>query len=195
MNLFVKQTTKLVKGCIANERPAQEDLYKLFYAEMIRLCYRYLKTDALAKEALNAGFLKVFQHIATFDEQKGDLHTWIKTVMVRTCIDLNRKELKFNAEKGEGRESEDIFVLPSILEKLYAEDLVKSIRMLPAATQMVFNLNVADGYSHKEIAEQLKISESTSRWHLAEAKKQLREMLTSAGKSSDQPTEKNTKAR
>ncbi len=100
MNLFVKQTTKLIKGCIANERSAQEDLYKMFYAEMIWLCYRYLKSDDLAKEALNAAFLKVFQNIGTFDQEKGDLHTWIKTIVVRTCIDLSRKELKFSAEQG-----------------------------------------------------------------------------------------------
>lgn len=195
MGLFVKQTTKLVKGCIANERAAQEGLYKLFYAEMIRTCYRYVKSDDLAKEALNAGFLKVFRNIGSFDEKKGELHTWIKTVIVRTCIDLNRKELKFNTPAGEYDDAGDVFVLPPVLQKLYAEDLLKIIRMLPAATRMVFNLYIAEGYSHKEIAEQLKITESTSRWHLAEAKKQLREMLAPAGESIDKPTEKNNRAK
>jgi RNA polymerase sigma factor (sigma-70 family) len=191
MNLFVKQITKLVKGCIANERPAQEGLYKLFYSEMIRICYRYLKSDDLAKEALNAGFLKVFKNIDAFDGQKGELHTWIKTIIVRTCIDLNRKELKFIVEKDTSEVADEVFVLPAILQKLYTDDLVKSIRRLPAATQVVFNLYVVDGYSHKEISEQLKISESTSRWHLTEAKKQLREMLKPAITSIDNPTEKN----
>ncbi|MCR8560843.1 sigma-70 family RNA polymerase sigma factor [Mucilaginibacter sp. BJC16-A38] len=191
MDLFVKQSTKLVKGCIANDRAAQEDLYKLFYAEMIRLCYRYFKTDELAKEALNAGFLKVFQHIGSFDYKKGDLHTWIKTIIVRTCIDLNRRELKFATEKWTTEETEDVFILPAALQKLYAEDLVNSIRMLPAATQAVFNLYVIDGYSHKEIGEQLNIGESTSRWHLAEAKKQLRELLSHGAKSNGYPSEKN----
>lgn len=179
---------------MANERSAQEDLYKLFYAEMMRLCYRYLKSDDLAKEALNAGFLKVFQNIGSFDVHKGELNTWIKTIMVRTCIDLNRKELKFTTEKDIDGEAEEVFVLPSILQKLYAEDLVKSIRTLPAATRLVFNLYVVDGYSHKEISEQLKISESTSRWHLTEAKKQLRELLK-ASKSIDYPTELNQKVK
>jgi RNA polymerase sigma factor (sigma-70 family) len=195
MDLFVKQTTKLVKGCIANERPAQEDLYKLFYADMIRLCYRYVKADDLAKEALNTGFLKVFKHIATFDAQKGDLHTWIKTIMVRTCIDLNRKELKFTTERNNAVDDDEAFVPPSVLEKLYAEDLLKSIRRLPAATGLVFNLYVVDGYSHKEISEQLNIGESTSRWHLTEAKKQLRALLTPAATGNDHPTEKNRQAK
>lgn len=191
MNLFVKQTSKLVKGCIANERSSQEGLYKLFYAEMLRVCYRYLKTDDLAKEALNIGFLKVFQNISTFDPKKGELHNWIKTIIVRTCIDLNRKELKFAIQKVTVEEAEEIFVLPTILQKLYAEDLIKNIRKLPAATQLVFNLYVIDGYTHKEIGKQLKITDSTSRWHLTEAKKQLRELLNP--KSIDYTTESNQK--
>ena len=193
MNLFVKQTSKLVKGCIANERSSQEGLYKLFYAEMLRVCYRYLKTDDLAKEALNIGFLKVFQNISTFDPKKGELHNWIKTIIVRTCIDLNRKELKFAIQKVTVEEAEEIFVLPTILQKLYAEDLIKNIRKLPAATQLVFNLYVIDGYTHKEIGKQLKITDSTSRWHLTEAKKQLRELLNPT--SIDYTTELNQKAK
>lgn len=193
MNLFVKQTSKLVKGCIANERSSQEGLYKLFYAEMLRVCYRYLKTDDLAKEALNIGFLKIFQNISTFDPKKGELHNWIKTIIVRTCIDLNRKELKFAIQKVTVEEAEEIFVLPTILQKLYAEDLIKNIRKLPAATQLVFNLYVIDGYTHKEIGKQLKITDSTSRWHLTEAKKQLRELLNPI--SIDYTTELNQKAK
>lgn len=191
MDLFVKQTTKLVKGCIANERSAQGDLYKMFYAEMIRLCYRYLKSDDLAKEALNLGFLKVFMNITAFDTKKGELGTWIKTIMVRTCIDLNRKELKFAPDQEKADAADMVFILPAVLQKLYAEDLLNNVRTLPAATRLVFNLYVIDGYSHKEISEQLNIGESTSRWHLTEAKKQLRALLTPTAKSNDRPTEKN----
>lgn len=193
MNLFAKQHSKLIKGCKANERLAQEGLYKLFYAEMIRVCYRYLKSDDLAKEALNTGFLKIFQHINTFDEKKGKLGTWIKTIIVRTCIDLGRKEIKFGQESTI-EEAENVFIAPDILSKLYAEDLLKVIRQLPSATQLVFNLSVVEGYSHKEIGEQLNISESTSRWHLSEGKKQLRLMLALSGTSVDHPTENNNRA-
>jgi len=188
MNLFVRQDTKLIKGCKANDRLAQEGLYKLFHAEMSRLCFRYLKSDELAQEALNAGFLKVFQNISVFDGRKGELGAWIRTIMVRCCIDLARKEAKFH-EVSSQEEIADIFIAPAVLGKLHAEDLLKEIRRLPAATQLVFNLYVIDGYSHKEIGEQAGISESTSRWHLSEAKKQLRAMLQSAPNSIDKPTE------
>jgi len=195
MNLFAKQDDRLVKGCKANERSAQEGLYKLFYAEMLRLCYRYLKSDELASEALNTGFLKVFQNISTFDKQKGELGAWMRTIMVRTCIDLGRKEAKFQeASNDEEAAAADVFITPEILDKLYAQDLIKAIRMLPAATQLVFNLSVIEGYAHKEIGQQLQISESTSRWHLSEAKKMLRKMIGSV-KADNEPTENQNEAR
>jgi RNA polymerase sigma-70 factor (ECF subfamily) len=188
MNLFFNQDERLINGCKANERHTQEGLYKRFHAEMLRLCFRYLKSDELAGEALNAAFLKVFQHIGEFDGKKGELRTWIRTIVVRTCIDLGRKEAKFLDVNGD-EETGDVFIEPAVIDKLYAEDLLKEIRRLPVATQIVFNLSVIDGYSHKEIGEQIGISESTSRWHLSEGKKQLRQMLLSAEKSIDKPTE------
>lgn len=160
---------------------------------MLRLCYRYLKSDELSKDALNAGFLKVFQHIDTFDEKKGELGGWIRTIIIRTCIDLGRKEIKFSKEIDVLEEAEDIFIPPTVLNKLYAEDLLKCIRVLPDATRLVFNLSVIEGYSHGEISEQLNIKESTSRWHLSEGKKMLRGMLTSMDGCIDKPTENNNK--
>ncbi|RZM07621.1 MAG: sigma-70 family RNA polymerase sigma factor, partial [Pedobacter sp.] len=135
MNLFSQPVSKLIDGCKSNDRKAQESLYKHFYVEMLRVCYRYLKTDDLAKEALNIGFLKVFQNIAAYETAKGEPGAWIRTIIVRTCIDLVRKELKFNLSPIADHE-EEIFVEPSVLSKLYAEDILQSIRKLPDATQL-----------------------------------------------------------
>lgn len=177
MNLSKKQTERLVKGCINNDRAAQETLYKLFYAEMLRVCYSYIPDKELAKEAFNSGFLKVFQSINNFDIEKGVLGGWIRKIMIYTSIDLCRKELKFNTVSFDLKEHDDYFISPSALEKIYFEEILQSIRTLPLATQTVFNLSVLDGFTHKEIGEQLNISEGTSRWHLAEAKRKLRELL------------------
>lgn len=171
MNLSKKQAEKLVKGCINNERVAQEALYKLFHADMLRVCYSYLPDKELAKEAFNMGFLKVFQAIQNFDTDKGELGGWIRKIMIFTSIDLCRKELKFSTATVSESDGEEIFINPSILEKLFFEDILQNVRTLPFATQTVFNLSVLDGFTHKEIGEQLNISEGTSRWHLAEAKK------------------------
>jgi len=180
MNLNREQTEKLVNGCVSNDRASQEALYKLFHGEMVRVCHNYLADPALAKEAFNTGFLKVFQSIKNFDINKGELGGWIRKIMIYSAIDLCRKELKFNTTNTTVADEDEEFISPQILEKLYFEDILKHIRTLPTATQTVFNLSVLDGFSHKEIGEQLNISEGTSRWHLAEAKKKLRESLEPA---------------
>ncbi|MGF7082654.1 RNA polymerase sigma factor [Mucilaginibacter sp. UYCu711] len=194
MNLSKHQTGQLVKGCINNDRTAQEALYKLFYADMLRVCHSYLPDKELAKEAFNSGFLKVFQSIKNFDVEKGELGGWIRKVMIYTAIDLCRKELKFTSLTLNEQDQDDFFIQPAILEKLYFEEILANIRLLPYATQTVFNLSVLDGFSHKEIGEQLNISEGTSRWHLAEAKRKLRAMLESATQSS-QMAERSGKAK
>jgi RNA polymerase sigma factor (sigma-70 family) len=177
MSLFNKQDNRLITACKANKRWGQEALYKLFYTDMLRVCYRYLKSDDLAKEALNTGFLKVFQNINEFDDKKGELGAWVRVIIIRTCIDLSRKETKFTRQASFEKDAETAFITPDVLEKIYVEDLLKAVRHLPAASQLVFNMSVIEGYSHKEIGEELNISESTSRWHLTQAKKLLREIL------------------
>jgi RNA polymerase sigma factor (sigma-70 family) len=184
MNLTKIQANKLVNGCIRNDRTAQEALYKLFYAEMIRVCLNYLPDKELAQEAFNNGFLKVFQSIKNFNADTGELGGWIRKIMIFTAIDLFRKELKFNVTPMDVQDTDVHFIPPEVLEKLYFEDILQHIRMLPPATQTVFNLAVIDGFSHKEIGEQLSISEGTSRWHLADAKRKLRELLEPAGHKS-----------
>lgn len=189
----LEQITILVNGCIANDRAAQESLYQLFYAQMMRLCCRYLKTNELAKEALNTAFFKVYQHIHTYNPSKGELGAWIHTIMVRSCIDLARKEEKFTTIPDQALIEEDIFVDANILQKLYAEDILYFIRQLPTVTQLVFNLSVIDGFSHQQISEKLKMTQSTSRWHLSAAKKQLRMLLTLGNLVNDEQTERKKK--
>jgi RNA polymerase sigma factor (sigma-70 family) len=178
MGLSKTQTKKLVKGCLDNERASQEALYKLFHGDMLRVCYTYLRDKELAREAFNTAFLKVFRSIKNFDADKGELGGWIRKIMIHTAIDLCRKEMNFSHIVSiEPGTDDDFFIAPEVLEKLYFEDILAHIRTLPYAMQTVFNLYVLDGFSHKEISEQLNISEATSRWHLSEAKKRLKAML------------------
>jgi RNA polymerase sigma factor (sigma-70 family) len=177
MGISKTQTKKLVKGCVNNDRASQEALYKLFHGDMLRVCYTYLRDKELAREAFNTAFLKVFQSIKNFDADKGELGGWIRKIMIYTSIDLCRKELNFGNIITVEPNSEDLFIGPDILEKLYFEDILAHIRSLPYATQTVFNLYILDGFTHKEISEQLNISEATSRWHLSEAKKRLKALL------------------
>jgi len=193
MNLSKKQAEKLVKGCINNDRTAQEALYKLFHADMLRVCISYLPNRELAKEAFNTGFLKVFKSLQNFDADKGELGGWIRKIMIFTSIDIYRNELKFNHSMCSDKAEDEAFIAPLVLEKLFFEDILRSIRTLPYATQTVFNLSVLDGFTHKEISEQLNISEGTSRWHLSDAKRQLRALLEPSEKNAEQQQERSGK--
>jgi RNA polymerase sigma-70 factor (ECF subfamily) len=177
MGLSKTQEKKLIKGCLNNDRASQEALYKLFHADMLRVCYTYLNDKELAREAFNTAFLKVFQSIKNFDDTKGELGGWIRKIMIHTSIDLCRKELTFKHTVPLENEAEDIFIAPTIIERLHFEDIMANIRTLPYSMQTVFNLYILDGFTHKEISEQLGINEVTSRWHLSEAKKRLKALL------------------
>jgi len=154
---------------------AQERLYKRFHDVMAALCMRYTKNMQDAAEVLSDGFLKVFKNIEQYDSSKASVATWIRAIMIYSAIDfLRRKQIKYMnlpySEEEPGIESEAV-------QKIDADILLAMIRQLPAATQLVFNLYTIDGFNHDEIAAMLNISEGTSRWHLSEARKQLRQTL------------------
>lgn len=166
----------LINGCIRNDRRAQELLYKQFYDAMAAICMRYTQNENDAVEVLNNGFLKVFKYIQQFDQQKAGLYTWIRKIMINTAIDFIRQNHKHNG-KVELSQATEPYVASEAVQKLDAEELLELIRKLPSSTQMVFNLYVVEGFTHKEIGVKMGISEGTSKWHLSEARRLLQKSL------------------
>ena len=167
----------LIRGCIGNDRKAQEKLYRKFYPAMMALCVRYIRNRENAVEVMNDGFLKVFRNIGQYDVAKASLYTWMRRVMINTAIDYIRRQhihadmdMLPDFEEGPGVENE-------ALSKFSGEELLNMIRQLPNTTCIVFNLYAIDGFNHREIGELLQISEGTSRWHLSEARKQLKTLI------------------
>lgn len=130
-------------------------------------------------EALNTGFYKVFKNIQLYDPARASLYTWIRTIIINSCLDLNGKKEK-NMSSQELTDAIDVAVDPEVISRLSAARLLEIIRKLPAATQTVFNLFVMEGYSHKEIAVLLDISEGTSKWHVSDARKKLQTIINEA---------------
>lgn len=171
-----QQLDQVIAGCKAGDRKAQEALYRSFYKSMMNLCLRYTKNDLDAMEAMNTGFYKVYKNIQKYDPQQATLYTWMRTIIINSC--LNQAGLKENRfQTVELSYAREIDVSPEILSTLSAANLLKIIRQLPLATQTVFNLYIIEGYSHKEIAALLSISEGTSKWHLSDARKKLQIMI------------------
>lgn len=167
----------IIAGCKQGDKKAQEQLYKNFYTAMIKLCLRYTHNEADAVEVMNNGFLKVFRYIHRFDPGKAALSTWIRSVIINSCIDfLKLKEnIPFHEPVQEAAYS--ITVNADVAEQIDVNELLHYIRELPNATRVIFNLYVVEGYTHREIASLLNISDGTSKWHLSEARKLLKQQL------------------
>ena len=166
----------LISGCKAGNRKAQEQLYRAYYRVMMNLCLRYTKTETDALEVLNTGFFKVFKSIHRYDATKATLYTWIRAVIINSCIDfIKAKQQRF--QTGELDEAAAVHVEPAAMARMSATEILELVRQLPPSTQVVFNLYVIEGYNHGEIAKLAGISEGTSKWHLSEARKKLQQMI------------------
>ena len=135
---------------------------------------RYVRDRNDALELLNDAFLKVFKHLAAYDVSKAIFYTWMKKIVINTAIDRLRRQ----DPAGEHEMLPDQLDGPCIeneaISKMNGDELLNLIRQLPGTARLVFNLYSIDGFSHKEIASMLGISEGTSRWHLSDARRQLK---------------------
>src|SRR3954462_10072326 len=166
----------IIAGCLHNEPAAQRELYNRFSPKMLPVCYRFAQSREDAEDMLQEGFIKVFMQMHTF-ENKGAFEGWVRRIIVHTCINLLKKNKRFN-ESLDLEHASSLHVkeetLPSILQ---AKQVVECIRLLPIGYRTVLNLYALEGYSHKEIAEILDIEESTSRSQYTRAKQMLEEIL------------------
>jgi RNA polymerase sigma factor (sigma-70 family) len=167
----------IIGHCKKGSLKYQEMLYKLFYgyAMGISLRYSFSKDDAL--EVVNDAFIKVFNSINSYAGDK-PFKPWLRSIVVNTAIDRRRKELKFQLNTDLEDAGPVMSYLPSAIENLNAQDILRLMKALPAIHITVFNLYEIDGYSHDEIAKLLAIPTSTSRTYLSRAKEKLRNILT-----------------
>lgn len=173
---------QLIELCIKQDRKAEYELYKLSYSYLMSICLRYSKDRDTASETLNMGFMKILKNLSAYKPEI-PFRLWIRRIMVNTLIDEYRKN-KREREKltyvEDYYDSSDFSEVNDALSKFNCSQIYEEINKLPDATKKVFNLYVIDGYSHKEIAEMLSISEGTSKWHLNAARQKLKEQIESS---------------
>lgn len=166
--------TELIEGCRKGDKAVQKALYDRYCQKMMVVCMRYSKSTLEAEDILQEGFVKVFQGIKDF-RQEAKLETWITRIMVNTALNSQRKKLYLfpmvDVEEIDLPENE------VSLAGLHFSQLLEMIQSLPNGCQTVFNLFAIEGYSHKEIAEMLGISEGTSKSQYARAKSLLQAKL------------------
>ncbi|MEP7238193.1 MAG: sigma-70 family RNA polymerase sigma factor [Ferruginibacter sp.] len=165
-------TAILIKGCRQNDVLCQEQLYKLFYPDMIKICYRYADDMDGAGIIYNNAMLKVFKGISNYNEE-GRLSGWIKTVVINCSIDFCKQKTVFS-KTAEFSKEEEVTIPPDVFDILAGRDIQQLIARLPKATATVFNMYVYEGFTHRQVGELLGISNNTSKWHVSEAKRILK---------------------
>jgi RNA polymerase sigma-70 factor (ECF subfamily) len=166
----------LIRGCMENNRKSQEMLYRRYVKVMYNLCLIYESDRDNAKDILQEAFIKIFRNIDSFD-RKGSLKGWMKKIITNTAIDHYRK----NSNEAQFIPIENI-VDPisneeSVASILNTKDIISQVNRLPNGARMIFQLHAIEGYSHKEIADLLNISEGTSKSQINRAKQLLQQWI------------------
>jgi RNA polymerase sigma factor (sigma-70 family) len=162
----------IIHGCRHGLRQAQKQLFEYLAASLLTVSRQYTPKTSDPLDNLQDSFIKIFERIHSFDVNKGSLESWARRIVINTALDkLNKKGIEEVVLEYEH--------LPEILECKIKdiediEQLMHIISQLPDGYKQVFCLYEIEGYSHKEIAEQLKIKEATSRSQLNKSKQLLR---------------------
>lgn len=178
MNLqsnHIPSETDLIQGCINGDRQMQQLLYNKFSAKMYGVCLRYAGNEHDADDILQEGFIKIFKNLAKF-RNEGSFEGWIRRIFVNTAIEHYRKKVKlYNVTEAQENTIEDTEL--DALDSLAVKDIIKIVNELSPGYKAVFNMHVIEGYSHKEIAEIMGITEGTSKSQLARAKSVLKKLI------------------
>lgn len=185
MNLLDKEDlSEVIRGCAKGDRKCQQQVYKMFYGKMMGVCLRYTKDTDEAKDVLQDGFIKVFKSIEKYNGE-GSFEGWVRRIIVNTAIDFFRRNKNTGNVMGSEYVDDMEDTLQSeedddggIFSEIKTSDIVAEIQKLSPAYQAVFNMYVVEGYSHKEIADELGISIGTSKSNLAKAKMNLKKALS-----------------
>ncbi len=174
--MITLQDEELIKGCLAGKRAAQNRLFDKYAPKMLGVCFRYAQTEHDAEDIMQDGFVKVFANLEKF-RKEASLETWIKRVMINTALNFLKATQKLRMEADIDVVENNADIATSQYHDIDTQVLMQCIHSLPAGYRVVLNMFAIEGFSHKEIAEQLEITESTSRSQFSRAKILLQKKL------------------
>jgi RNA polymerase sigma factor (sigma-70 family) len=168
-------TTELIADLQKGDPKAQKAVYDCYSAKMLGVCLRYLKNEMDAEEVMITGMVKVFQNAGSY-EGKGNFEGWVRRIVVNEALMFLRKKepLHLAVEK----EHFQLAAQETADTALNEAELLALLHELPAGYRAVFNLYAVEGYSHKEIADMLQITEGTSKSQLSKARNLLQKWVT-----------------
>ena len=164
---------ELVEGCIREDRTCQRFLWDKYAPKLLSVGIRYCKSREDAEDVLMESFVKIFDKIGDFRFQSS-LETWMRRIVVNNSINKIRAT---RINESIDNEHLDIAFNDRAFERMNARELMHLLERLPVGYRTVFNLYAIEGYSHREIADEMGIDEGTSRSQLAKARKALQDMI------------------
>lgn len=174
----MKISKQLLENVVAGDRKSQIELYRQCFSVLMSAAYRYYNNEEDAAAVVNTAFLKIITKLDTYND-KAPFIAWIRRIILNEIIDEFRKNKKRKdlivSEREDYPEESTHAEVDYDIEAEFLNDMLKE---LPKGTRTVFNLFAIDGYSHKEIAEELGITAETSKWHVKEARKKLKLLLS-----------------
>ncbi len=166
----------LIRKSIRGEALAQRHLFESLAPKMLSICMRYLGNKEEAEDVCQLSFIKLFNNLKDYNNE-GSFDGWVRRIFVNTCLDQLRKNKKTKYDVSMDDVDYRIENNDFIIENMEANDLMKIIEELPTGYRTVFNLFAVEGYSHREIAEKLEITENTSKSQFKRARTHLMNSL------------------
>jgi len=168
---------ELIEKCKAGDSRSQYRLYKTYSRAMYNICIRMVPNVEEAEDLLQESFISAFNNLRKF-RKESSFGTWLKRIVINQCISYLRKkkvDLVYpeSAQLAALKEDED----SGLMSDLSPEIIQNSIKQLPDGARIVLNMHLMEGYKHKEIAQLLNISESTSKSQYKRAKFLIKENI------------------
>lgn len=168
--------SKLIAQCRKGDSRSQYRLYKLYAKAMYNVAMRMLANKMDAEDVMQEAFVSAFRKIDDY-RQDASFGAWLRKIVINHCINFMQRKRSFFKNLDESfaeaadffEENEDYVFPPELIHE--------SVKLLPEGSRIVLNLHLFEGYKHREIAQMLKISESTSKSQYQRAKILLKERL------------------
>lgn len=171
---------EIIVGCKKGDSRFQRLFFDRYYSSMYAICVRFAQNDDEAKDILQEGFIKAFEGLHKF-KGESSLATWLSKIMVNQAINYLKKKNKSLFSSLPENESEIAYSEEEttwMLDAVSPEEALELLQQLPDGYRTVVNLYALEGLNHKQISQQLGISEGTSKSQLSKARVLLKKFLT-----------------
>jgi len=172
-----KDLQQLILACRKQDPASQQKIYRHFYNYGMTVCSRYAQNREEAKEILNDSFVKIFTKIDKYSAALS-FKGWINKIFVNTAIDQYRKH-RSKPQVVDLIHAQHVETAADAISQMSAKELLGLVQKLAPSYRMAFSLFVIEGYTHREIAAELGISEGTSKSNLAKARVKLKALMQS----------------